>query len=171
MRRCWMLDVGCWMSVAAAAAPRLNYWFRSGSTEQGSNHNGSTAAYSRFCALLREGGIPAGSGSGGRSKYISGMIPSPARGNRRRCPRETGIVRSTKFPYNETMYLLGYSSNRRIRSSVPHSAFFPLPGRESSRGKTYPIPVNSSRRDSSLHRQGKGTAVVVAENLRGRFSA
>ena len=57
------------------------------------------------------------------------------------------------------IFLWGYSPNHRIRSYVPYSASFPLPGRESSRFIPISFSSNISRRDSSLRRQGKGTAV------------
>ena len=47
----------------------------------------------------------------------------------------TQDVRATDRVYNDTMLILVDSSIRRIRSYIPHSAFFPLPGRESSRNE------------------------------------
>ena len=87
------------------------------------------------------------------------MMPSPARGNRRTCSRRCRTFRRRTGYNDDTMLLLGYSPNRRIRSYVPRPAYFPLPGRESSRFIPISFSSNISRRDSSLRRQGKGTAV------------
>ncbi len=102
-------------------------------------------------------------------------MPSPARGNRRTWYRGRRTFRRRTGYNDDTMLLLGYSPIRRIWSYVPYTAYFPLPGRESSRFIPISFSINISRRDSSLRRQGKETAVgsrttgVTCTRLRFRY--